>query len=108
MASLSQKKCAPCHSQEGKFNQNQIKDYIELVPDWSLIDNHHIQRSYKFKNFADALTFVNKIGVIAEQEGHHPDIEFGWGKVKIILWTHSVNGLSENDFILAAKFNELN
>ena len=77
------------------------------VPLWSVKDNHEISRRFTFKNFADALFFVNKVGALAESEGHHPDVTFGWGYAEFTLFTHAVDGLSENDFILAAKIDEL-
>lgn len=78
------------------------------VKDWEISeDAKFISKKFKFKNFADALDFVNKVGAIAESEGHHPDIELGWGKVKIVLTTHAIGGLSQNDFIVAAKINAI-
>jgi 4a-hydroxytetrahydrobiopterin dehydratase len=68
-----------------------------------VVDGHHLRKSYKFKNFQDALAFVNRVGAVAEAEGHHPDISFTWGRARIEIWTHSVDGLSESDFVLAAK-----
>ncbi len=84
---------------------DQIEELHKQVPLWSVKDNHEISRRFKFKNFAEALAFVNKVGTLAESEGHHPDISFGWGYVTITLSTHAVDGLSENDFILAAKID---
>jgi len=77
------------------------------VPLWSVNRDHYISRRFKFKNFSDALAFVNRVGALAETEGHHPDITFGWGFVSITLSTHAVDGLSENDFILGAKIDKL-
>ena len=74
-----------------------------INPSWKLVDEHHIERTFSFKDFKEALAFTNKVGEIAEKEGHHPDILLSWGKVKITLWTHKIDGLSESDFILAAK-----
>ena len=74
---------------------------------WSVIDQHHIVRNFKFPDFRSALALVNKIGALAEEQGHHPDILLGWGKVEITLWTHAVDGLTESDFILAAKIDEI-
>lgn len=73
---------------------------------WTVIDDHHIQKNYKFKDFADALGFTNRIGAIAEEQGHHPDIYLAWGKVGITIWTHKIDGLTESDFVLAAKCEE--
>jgi len=74
---------------------------------WSVIDEHHIVRTYKFPDFKSALEFVNRVGAIAEEQGHHPDMMLSWGKVEVTTWTHKVNGLTESDFILAAKIDRL-
>ena len=74
---------------------------------WNVIDEHHIVRSYKFPDFKSALDFVNRVGAIAEEQGHHPDIMLAWGKVEVTTWTHKVDGLTESDFILAAKIDRL-
>ena len=79
----------------------------ELGDEWEVIDTHHLEKTILLKNFAEALTFTNQVGSIAEKEGHHPDIELGWGRVKIIIWTHKIDGLSESDFILAAKISAI-
>lgn len=77
------------------------------VPNWTVTDEHHIQREFKFPDFKQALDFVNRVGAVAEEQGHHPDILLTWGKAAITLWTHSINGLSESDFIMAAKIDRL-
>ncbi len=74
---------------------------------WKIVNEHHLERVYKFPDFKSALAFVNKVGTIAEEQGHHPDILLGWGKVEITIWTHAVDGLTESDFILAAKIDQL-
>ena len=79
----------------------------ELGDEWEVIDTHHLEKTILLKNFAEALTFTNQVASIAEKEGHHPDIELGWGRVKIIIWTHKIDGLSESDFILAAKISAI-
>lgn len=90
------------------MTRQEMKPYLEEVKDWKLEDDgKKIERKFKFKDFKEALHFVNKIGEIAEQEGHHPDIELGWGRVEVELSTHAIGGLSINDFILAAKINKL-
>ena len=82
---------------------------LKEVPGWELAnDGKAIKRRFKFKNFKTALAFVNKAGDIAEAEGHHPDITFGWGYAEFLLWTHAIGGLHENDFIMASKINQLN
>lgn len=75
----------------------------ELGGGWRTIEGHHLEKEYTFPNFVDALAFTNRVGAIAEEQGHHPDIMLGWGKVRLTIWTHSINGLSESDFILGAK-----
>ena len=107
MNDLVNKKCRACELGEGKLGPAEIEAFMTRFPQWVVKDNHEISRKFKFKNFAEALVFVNKIGVLAESEGHHPDISFGWGYVTITLSTHTVLGLSENDFILAAKIDTL-
>jgi len=75
--------------------------------DWGVIDGHHLERVWTFRDFESALDFVNAAGAICEQQGHHADFEFGWGRVKALIWTHKIDGLTESDFILAAKFDEI-
>jgi len=79
----------------------------ELNSDWDVVDGHHLERVWTFRNFQSALDFVNNAGAICEEQGHHADFEFGWGRVKALIWTHKINGLTESDFILAAKFDEI-
>ncbi|HEY2824317.1 MAG TPA: 4a-hydroxytetrahydrobiopterin dehydratase, partial [Gemmatimonadales bacterium] len=79
----------------------------ELGGGWRAVDQHHLEKEYAFKNFLEALAFTNKVGALAEAQGHHPDIYLAWGKVRITTWTHSINGLSEADFVLAAKADTL-
>ncbi len=80
-----------------------LKSLYEQLRSWKLIDNHHIEKEYQFEDFRRALNFTNQVGELAEAEGHHPDIYLAWGKVKLTLWTHKIDGLSESDFIFAAK-----
>jgi 4a-hydroxytetrahydrobiopterin dehydratase len=79
----------------------------ELSHGWRVVHEHHLEKEFKFKNFREALGFTNKVGHLAEEVGHHPDIYLAWGKVKITLWTHKIDGLTESDFILAAKIEQL-
>jgi 4a-hydroxytetrahydrobiopterin dehydratase len=107
---LAQKSCVPCRGGVPALRGQDLAETHQLLADsaeWRIIDEHHLVRSYKFADFKSALAFVNQVGAIAEQQGHHPDILLGWGKVEITLWTHAVNGLTESDFILAAKIGEL-
>ena len=106
---LLDQKCVPCKGgveAMTKIDAESMRDFH--VKDW-VIDSEgkHISKKFEFKNFKQALEFVNKVGEIAESEGHHPDIELGWGKVNITLITHAIKGLSQNDFIVAAKINEI-
>lgn len=105
---LASKKCVPCEGHEKPFTRSQADDYLKQVDDWELVSDStlRIRKKFKFKNFKEALGFVNKFGAIAEDEGHHPDINFGWGRAEITLYTHAIGGLSENDFILAAKIDK--
>lgn len=108
MTRLTDKECVPCNSDFPAMTLPQARDLMEHVPGWSLSeDGTRISRRYDFPNFKKALEFTNKVGELVEEEGHHPDIELGWGRVVITLFTHSVQGLTENDFIVAAKINEL-
>jgi 4a-hydroxytetrahydrobiopterin dehydratase len=79
-----------------------------LAPGWQVIDGHHLQRQWHCEDFAAALAFVNRIGALAEQQGHHPDLQLGWGRVQVDLWTHAIDGLTTSDFVLAAKIDRLN
>lgn len=79
----------------------------ELDPSWQVIDGHHLHREFTFPDFAAALAFTNRIGAIAEEQGHHPDIRLGWGRVEVSVWTHTIDGLTRNDFVLAAKIDAL-
>lgn len=103
---LSMKNCTPCRGGVPPLKGESLeKLHRQLAKGWQIIDDHHLKKEYLFKNFSEALAFTNKLGEIAEQEGHHPDILLSYGKVEIQLWTHKINGLSESDFILAAKYD---
>ena len=104
MTQLSTKKCVPCSGGIPPLNAQEIKVLLpQIKKGWKVIDNHHLECEWAFKDFKEALDFTNKVGEVAENEGHHPDIYLAWGKVKVTLWTHKINGLTESDFILAAK-----
>ena len=107
MNDLATKKCKACKLSEGKLGTPEIEAFLSRLPTWKTEDNLKIVKKLKFKDFVEALAFVNKVGALAEAEGHHPDIKFGWGYAKISLSTHAVEGLSENDFILATKIEAL-
>lgn len=109
---LSDGKCVPCEGGVPPFQGVKLEEYKKQLdaeaPGWELRDAKHLQKDFKFKDFKTALKFVNQVGKTAEAEGHHPNIEFGWGFAKILLWTHAINGLSENDFVMAAKIDQIN
>ncbi len=108
MPELADKQCIPCRGGVPPLIADEIKPLAPQLPDWDVVDGHHLDRSYKFKDFRDALDFTNKVGELAEEQGHHPDIYLSWGKVGIRLWTHKIDGLTESDFIMAAKIESLN
>jgi 4a-hydroxytetrahydrobiopterin dehydratase len=107
MTSLASKTCVPCKGGVPPLKGKELEVLHKEVPLWQVVDEHHITRLYKFPDFKSALAFVNRVGEIAEAQGHHPDINFTWGKVQITMWTHSINGLTESDFIMAAKIDAL-
>ena len=101
---LVTKTCKHCAGESTALHGDAVKQLIQkLGGGWQVMNEHHLEKEYTFKNFREALDFTNRVGEIAEKEGHHPDIFLSWGKVGLKIWTHSVGGLSENDFILAAK-----
>ena len=108
MTALAEKECIPCKGGVPRLEGNELSRLTnELGGGWKVIDGHHLEKEYKFKNFRDALAFTNKVGELAESQGHHPDIFLAWGLVKLPIWTHKVDGLTESDFILAAKADRL-
>ncbi len=105
---LIESKCVPCQGGIEPLKGQAIYDLAKgISSDWQVINEHRLEKEYKFKDFAQALEFVNKVGRLAESQGHHPDIYLSWGKVKLTIWTHKIDGLHKNDFILAAKADEL-
>ncbi|MFA5423310.1 MAG: 4a-hydroxytetrahydrobiopterin dehydratase [Phycisphaerae bacterium] len=105
---LADKKCIPCAGGIEPLKGDAISNLLDQLGNgWQVIDEHHLEKQYKFKDFAGALQFVNKVGELAEQQGHHPDVYLAWGKVKLTLWTHKIKGLHESDFIFAAKADKL-
>ena len=105
---LKNEKCTPCSGSTPKFNEETISEHLKNLNDWSVNDEQNmIFKKFKFKTFKQSLSFVNKVGIIADDEGHHPDISLGWGYSLIMLHTHAIKGLSLNDFILANKIDQL-
>ena len=111
MDDLLKKKCAPCEGGVVPFDTSEIQKYQKKVDGWDIVKNNKniflLEKNFKFKNFKDSQEFINKVGEISEEEGHHPEIIFGWGYAKINITTHAIEGLSENDFILAAKIDQI-
>jgi len=102
---LAEKTCIPCRGGVPPLNVEQIRPLASQVKNWNVVNNHHIEKEFTFSDFKTALDFVNKVGAIAEEQGHHPDIYLAWGKAQVKIWTHKINGLTESDFILAAKID---
>ncbi|MGC1389876.1 MAG: 4a-hydroxytetrahydrobiopterin dehydratase [Bacteroidales bacterium] len=105
---LSNKKCIPCEGGISPLNEDEIKRFKKLISDgWKVIDNNKITKEFFFVSYRQTIDFVNKVAEVAEKEGHHPVLHVYFGRAVAELWTHSINGLSENDFILAAKIDKL-
>lgn len=106
MTQLADKQCVPCKGDTPPLTPEQIKPLLDQLDGWQVQDDHHLHRDYKFPDFKTALAFVNQVGDVAEELGHHPNIEFTWGKVSLDIYTHKIGGLSESDFVLAAKIDK--
>ncbi len=104
---LADKQCVPCRGGVPPLKGKELDTLHSNIPQWKVVDQHHLTRAYTFPDFKQALEFVNRVGALAEEQGHHPDISLAWGKVGITLWTHKVDGLTESDFIMAAKIERL-
>ena len=111
MSDLSEKKCVACEGDIPAFDTKEIHKYLKKIDGWNVKNNEdksfYLIKDFKFNNFKESQTFINKVGDIAEQENHHPDISFGWGYCKIKIFTHAIKGLAESDFILAAKIDKI-
>tara|TARA_Y100000758_G_scaffold243924_1_gene179887 strand:+ start:33 stop:362 length:330 start_codon:yes stop_codon:yes gene_type:complete len=104
MSDLAKKTCIPCKGGVPPLKGEKLDDLLEkLKNNWKIIKEHHLEKEYSFKNFKEALDFTIKVGELAENQGHHPDVFLAWGKVKLTIWTHKIDGLTESDFIFAAK-----
>jgi 4a-hydroxytetrahydrobiopterin dehydratase len=104
---LADKQCVPCRGGVPPLKGKELVAMHKSVPSWNVVNEHHIIRGYTFPDFKQALEFVNRVGALAEEQGHHPDILLAWGKAEITLWTHKIDGLTESDFIMAAKIDRL-
>ena len=101
---LANEKCVPCKGGVPPLKGEELVRLTrELGSGWQVVDEHHLEKEFRLRNFDEALAFTNKVGAIAEQEGHHPDIYLAWGKVRVTIWTHAIDGLTRSDFVLAAK-----
>jgi 4a-hydroxytetrahydrobiopterin dehydratase len=104
---LASQNCVPCRGGVPPITGAQLQSLLQQVPKWKVVNEHHITRAFSFPDFKQALDFVNRVGEVAEREGHHPDILLTWGKAEITLWTHKIDGLTQSDFIMAAKIDRL-
>lgn len=107
MSDLASKTCVPCRGGVPALKGNDLEKLRREVPLWKVVNEHHTTRTFVFPDFKQALDFVNRVGTLAEQQGHHPDILLAWGRAEVTLWTHKIDGLTESDFIMAAKIDKL-
>lgn len=107
MASLANKTCVPCRGGVPPLQGDALHSLVRQVEGWAVVGEHHLEKTFKFPDFRTALDFVDGVGALAEEQQHHPDIYLAWGKVEIKIWTHKIDGLTESDFILAAKIDAL-
>ncbi len=103
--SLAELKCIPCQGGIPALKGEELARFAAQLPEWSVVAEHHLTRSFSFPDFQQGLDFVNRVGAVAEREGHHPDLFLTWGRVDVTIYTHKVDGLTESDFILAAKID---
>src|SRR5437879_6036425 len=102
---LADKHCVPCRGGVPTLKGEELQKYVEQLSGWKVVDEHHIVKTFLFPDFLQALAFVNRAGTVAEEQGHHPDLLLTWGKVEVKTYTHKIDGLTESDFILAAKID---
>ena len=107
MTELAKRQCVPCRGGVPPLKGDEIAKLSGQLAAWEVVKEHHLRKEYKFNDFGEALLFVNRVGELAEAQGHHPDICFGWGRAEVTIWTHKIDGLTESDFILAAKIDRL-
>jgi 4a-hydroxytetrahydrobiopterin dehydratase len=104
---LAERSCIPCRGGVPPLTVAQYAQFLRDLPEWKVVDEHHLSRNFTFKDFVSALAFVNQAGNVAEEQGHHPEITVGWGHALVEIWTHKIDGLTESDFVLAAKLDQL-
>jgi 4a-hydroxytetrahydrobiopterin dehydratase len=108
MSELAAKQCVPCKGGVPPLQGPELRTlHDQLGGGWKIVEDHHLEKQYRFSNFREALDFTNRVGELAEEQGHHPDIELSWGRVRLLVWTHKIDGLTESDFIWAAKADRL-
>jgi 4a-hydroxytetrahydrobiopterin dehydratase len=107
MSNLANKSCVPCRGDVPPLGGDELAELSRQLPGWEVVEGHHLKKEFRFRNFREALDFVNRVGDLAEEQAHHPDIDFGWGRVEITIFTHKIDGLTESDFVLAAKVDRL-
>ncbi|HEU4494300.1 MAG TPA: 4a-hydroxytetrahydrobiopterin dehydratase [Rubrobacteraceae bacterium] len=107
MSDLADKTCVPCRGDVPPLRGKELEELERQLPDWEVVEGHHLRREFRFRNFGEALDFVNRVGELAEEQAHHPDIDFGWGRAAITIFTHKIDGLTESDFVLAAKVDRV-
>ena len=107
MSNLAEKHCVPCRGGVPPLKGADLIPFAEQLPDWKIIEEHHIAKSFPFPDFKAGLDFVNRVGAVAEAEGHHPDLCLAWGKVDVQIYTHKIRGLTESDFVMAAKIDQV-
>ena len=109
MAELADRECAACTSEDEPLESESIEELLEQLDTgvWQVIDGHHLEGTYEFEDFRDALEFTYKVGELAEEEWHHPDLHLSWGEVVVEMWTHKIDGLHESDFVMAARMDRI-
>jgi 4a-hydroxytetrahydrobiopterin dehydratase len=106
VSDLASRECVPCRGGVPPLSNGEIESLLKELDGWEVVEGHHLTKSFEFDNFRDALALVNRVGRLAEEQGHHPDICFGWGYARVTVWTHKIDGLTESDVILAAKMEK--
>jgi 4a-hydroxytetrahydrobiopterin dehydratase len=104
---LARKTCIPCRGGVPPLSDHETEELLKQVNSWAVMENHHLVREFTFPDFVQALAAVNRVGALAEEQGHHPNLYLTWGHVRVEIWTHKIDGLTESDFILAAKIDEV-
>ena len=107
MSGLASRECVPCRGGVPPLKGRELTTFLSELDGWEVVNEHHLKKEYKFANFREAQAFVDRAADLAEEQRHHPDISFGWGRAEITIWTHKIDGLTESDFILAAKIDKL-